>query len=79
MLPDVFHVPVNVSVTLLHALHRRWVALLDTITEEQFNNVKIFHPEKQVEMSLWTLLGIYAWHSRHHIAHINTLKEQKGW
>lgn len=79
MLPDVFHVPVNVSVTLLHALHRRWVALLDTITEEQFNNVKIFHPEKQVEMSLWTLLGIYAWHSRHHIAHIKTLKEQKGW
>jgi DinB superfamily len=78
-LPDVFHVPVNVSVTLLHALHRRWVALLNTITEEQWNNVKIFHPERQAEMSLWTLLGIYAWHSKHHVAHINRLKEQKGW
>ena len=78
-LPDVFHVPVNVSVTLLHALHRRWVALLNTITEDQWNNVKIFHPERQAEMSLWTLLGIYAWHSKHHVAHINKLKEQKGW
>ncbi len=78
-LEDVFTVPVNVSVTLLHALHRRWEALLHSITEQQFNNVKIFHPEKQIEMSLWDLLGIYSWHCRHHVAHISTLKKQKGW
>ena len=78
-LPDVFHVPVNVSVTLLHALHRRWVALLDRIEDDQWESVKIFHPEKKVEMTLWTLLGIYSWHSRHHVAHINKLKEAKGW
>lgn len=78
-LPDVFSVPVNVSVTLLHALHRRWVALLESISEEQWLNRKIFHPEKQIEITLWFLLGMYAWHCRHHVAHINTLKAQRGW
>lgn len=78
-LPDVYSVPVNVSVTLLHALHRRWEALLQSITEQQWNEVKIFHPEKEVEMTLWTLLGIYSWHCKHHIAHIIKLKEKMGW
>lgn len=78
-LPDVFSVPVNVSVTLLHALHRRWEAMLQSISEQQWNDVKIFHPEKGIEMSLWSLLGIYSWHCKHHVAHINKLKEQKGW
>ena len=39
----------------------------------------VFHPEHKKEMSLWFLLGMYAWHCRHHIAHINKLREQKGW
>lgn len=75
---DVFTVPTNVSVTLLHALHIRWAAFIETITEEQFHRT-VFHPEHKREMSLWFLLGLYAWHSRHHLAHIKTLKEQKGW
>ena len=77
--PDVVSVPVNISVTLLHALHRRWVALLEAMSEEQFMNRKVFHPERQMEMTLWFLVGMYAWHCRHHVAHIKTLKEQKGW
>lgn len=78
-LADVFTVPVNVSVTLLHALHRRWSVFLESINEEQFTNKTVFHPEHNKQMSLWFLLGMYAWHSRHHLAHITTLKEQKGW
>jgi len=78
-LTDVFTVPVNVSVTLLHALHRRWLAAIENLTEEDFLNKCVYHPEYQKQLSIWNLLGLYAWHGRHHIAHITKLKEQKGW
>lgn len=78
-LKDVFTVPVNVSVTLLHALHRRWHAAIENLDEEQFMNRSGYHPEHKKQLSLWYLLGMYAWHGRHHVAHILKLKEQKGW
>jgi hypothetical protein len=78
-LPDTFNVPVNVSVTLLHALHRRWTVINENISADQFNNRSVFHPEHGKQMTLWHLLGMYAWHSKHHLAHITNLKEQKGW
>ncbi|GEO11341.1 YfiT family bacillithiol transferase [Segetibacter aerophilus] len=78
-LPDTFNVPVNVSVTLLHALHRRWTVIIENISEEQFQNRTVFHPEHQKQMTLWHLLGMYAWHSRHHLAHIKNLITLKGW
>jgi hypothetical protein len=71
-------VPVNVSTTLLHALHRRMLVLLEHISETDFNR-EIYHPEQKRNISLWNLLGIYAWHSRHHVAHINKLREREGW
>jgi hypothetical protein len=77
-LSDVFTVPVNVSVTLLHALHRRWHATLEGITDEQWQRT-VYHPEHKKEMTLWYLLGMYVWHGKHHVAHITKLKEQKGW
>ncbi len=76
---DVFTVPVNVSVTLLHALHRRWIAAIENLDEAQFTNTFVFHPEHKKQLSLWHLLGMYAWHGRHHVAHITKLKEKKGW
>lgn len=78
-LTDVFTVPVNVSVTLLHALHRRWYAAIENLSEEQLISRYVYHPEHQKQLSLWHLLGMYAWHGRHHVAHITKLKEQKGW
>jgi uncharacterized damage-inducible protein DinB len=78
-LPDTFSVPVNVSVTLLHALHRRWTVINENISEEQFQNRTVYHPEHQKQMTLWHLLGMYAWHGRHHVGQIKNLKEQKGW
>lgn len=78
-LQDTFTVPVNVSVTLLHALHRRWVALLESLSEDQYLNKTVFHPEHKRQMSLWFLLGMYAWHGRHHVAHITALKDKMGW
>lgn len=75
---DALDTPINYSITLLYALHERWANLLASLTEEQWQR-KIFHPVRNAEVSLWDLFAIYAWHGKHHVAHINTLKEQKGW
>lgn len=77
-LPDNDMVPINVSITLLHALHIRLVATLKELTEEQFQRL-VFHPAKNSDMSIWTLMGIYAWHGNHHVAHINNLRERNNW
>ena len=71
-------VPVNVSLTLLHALHQRWYATIKDLTEDQFERT-VVHPEHGRVMSLWFLLGLYAWHGKHHVAHILSLRENKGW
>jgi uncharacterized damage-inducible protein DinB len=75
---DVQQLPVNVSITLLFALHQRWYAFLKKFEEEDWQKT-IFHPEHKKSFTLWHLLGMYAWHSRHHVAHITTLREQRQW
>lgn len=77
-LSDSRNIPVNVSITLLHALHTRWYDILVNMTDDDFNRT-IVHPEHQKQMSLWYLLGMYAWHSRHHTAHITHLRERMRW
>lgn len=77
-LDDTRHLPVNISITLLHALHARWIEILKSISEEQFRRY-VFHPEHKTKMSLWYLLGMYSWHGRHHLAHISGLKERMNW
>lgn len=77
-LSDTRNLPVNISITLLHALHIRWHELLINITNEQFNRT-VFHPEHQKEMTLWYLLGMYSWHSKHHTAHVTNLRERMKW
>lgn len=78
-LSDVTKLPINISLTLLHALHIRWHETLKYVTDDEWNNRTVYHPEQKKTMRLWYLLGLYAWHCRHHVAHINTLREQKGW
>lgn len=77
-LADTEQTPVNVSLTLLHALHLRWIVLLRSITPEQWERT-VVHPEHQRQMTLWFLLGMYAWHGRHHTAHITALRERMNW
>ena len=77
-LSDTKIVPINVSLTLLHALHTRWVAVLENIKEEEWSRT-LFHTEHKREMSLWYVIGIYAWHGKHHTAHITSLRERNGW
>jgi hypothetical protein len=77
-LPDVDTIPINVSLTLLHALHKRWHTILSHIQPGQWQR-EVFHPQHKKSMTLWYILGQYAWHGRHHTAHINRLKERMGW
>jgi len=67
----------ELSLDLLEALHKRWVVLLRSIREEDFKR-KIKHPDSGI-MSLDVLLQDYEWHGRHHVAHITSLRERKGW
>ncbi|MEO5892568.1 MAG: YfiT family bacillithiol transferase [Ferruginibacter sp.] len=75
---DTQNLPINISLTLLHALHLRWVEVLKAISVEEWNR-PVFHPEQKKEMTLWYLLGSYSWHSRHHTAHITSLRERMNW
>jgi uncharacterized damage-inducible protein DinB len=75
---DVTSVPVNLSITLLHSLHHRWYELLKTISDDQWERT-IYHPEQERKITLWELLLIYAWHGKHHAAHVTNLREQMGW
>jgi len=73
-LADVQLLPVNVSITLLHALHARWYAAIKDLTELQWNRTVIY-PSTQKETTLWHLLGMYAWHGNHHVAHILSFRK----
>ena len=76
-LEDAAHAPVEVSLKLIEPLHDRWVRLLKTVTPEQFAR-PLRHPEHGVKNVNW-LVFLYAWHGRHHTAHITELRKQKGW
>lgn len=76
---DVRKLPVNISITILHAVHARLYETLKYVTDDQWNNRTIFHPEHKKTMRLWFMLGLYAWHGKHHTAHINSLRQKMGW
>ena len=77
-LPDVETVPVNVSITLLHALHRRWVQILRNMSPEDWERT-YFHPEHEKYVPLWEMTDLYAWHGRHHMEQIRGLRNRMNW
>lgn len=76
-LADTKATPLEISLTLLESLHARWVALLRSLAPEQWKR-NFRHPELG-QMSLEKTLSLYAWHGRHHVAHITALRERNGW
>jgi uncharacterized damage-inducible protein DinB len=78
-LHDVEKLPVNISLTILHAVHTRLFEALKYVKDDEWNNKTIFHPEAKKTMRLWYLLGMYAWHGKHHTAHITALRERMKW
>ncbi len=75
---DTKNLPVNISLTLLHALHSRWYEVLKNMSSEDLDKT-VYHPENKTAYTLWEMLGLYAWHSKHHVAHITSLRERMRW
>lgn len=76
-LGDVRAAPIEVSLALLESLHERWVLLLKSLEPTDFERT-FRHPEIGV-VSLAQNACLYAWHGRHHVAHITSLRERMGW
>lgn len=68
---------IDSSLVFIEVLHARWVALLASMSDEDFQRGFV-HPERG-RQTLETALAMYAWHGRHHVAHITALRERMGW
>lgn len=75
---DVQIVPINVSLTMLYGIHAKMLALFKNMQAADWDKT-IYHPANKNTVSLWDMLGTYAWHGKHHVAHINNLRERMGW
>jgi uncharacterized damage-inducible protein DinB len=76
-LPDGRTGTVAPSLSLLDGLHARWTLLLRAMRPSDFER-QLVHPQNGV-MTLDRMLALYAWHCRHHVAHITELKRREGW
>ena len=72
-----YKLPIDTSLLLLETLHKRWTNLLGNLTPADMEKTFI-HPDSG-EVSVGKNIGIYAWHGRHHLAHITSLCNRRGW
>lgn len=77
-LPDGRSALVEESLALLELINARWTLVLRSMQPSDFSR-QLNHPERDAPLSLDTMLALYAWHGHHHVAHITTLRERKGW
>jgi hypothetical protein len=70
--------PILLSLNALTALHAKWVYFLKGLSTEELKQIFI-HPDGHEAISLAENIGVYAWHSKHHYAHIYNLKKRMGW
>ena len=76
-LPEARSAPIELSLSLLESLHKRWILVLRGIKPADWKR-NLRHPELGL-VSLEKNLAIYAWHGKHHVAHITSLRERMGW
>lgn len=69
--------PIEPSLQILESLHKRWIVLLQSLASSEFART-FRHPESGIRNIDW-ILQLYAWHGRHHVAHITSLKEKMKW
>lgn len=77
-LPDARTLPVEPSLALLEGLHARWVALLGGLGAADGAR-QFHHPEHGRLITVDELIGMYAWHGEHHVAHVTSLRARNGW
>lgn len=70
--------PIDVSLTIVDAVHLRWVRVLRSLTPEQLQRTFV-HPQRGQTMTIGYQIQDYGWHSRHHVAHIIALRQRQGW
>jgi hypothetical protein len=71
------HLPIEPSLAIIAGLHERWVALLQSLSDADYAR-GYNHPESG-RQALAGVLALYAWHSRHHTAHITHLRSRQNW
>jgi hypothetical protein len=77
-LADMRDTPIETSLTLLESLHGRWDKLLRSLKDADFRRT-FRHPEHSGTLTIDWLLAMYAWHGRHHTAHITSTRERMRW
>ncbi|MBF4508370.1 putative metal-dependent hydrolase [Flavobacterium sp. JLP] len=77
-LPDNLRMPILPTLNLLEGLHFRLAYIMRNLSEDDLEK-SFVHPENNSEYRLKEIIGTYAWHSNHHLAHITTLKKYKNW
>ncbi len=78
MLEDNLKMPIEPTLTLLKGLHFRLSYLMKSLSESDLNK-SFIHPEHNASFQIKEIIGTYAWHGLHHLAHIKEIKKQKGW
>jgi uncharacterized damage-inducible protein DinB len=76
-LEDARNAPIDISLDLLASLHRRWVLFLRSLKGQDF--ARTFNHPELGSVSVEKNVALYAWHGRHHVAHITSLRERMGW
>ncbi|MEA2339742.1 MAG: hypothetical protein QOE82_3749 [Thermoanaerobaculia bacterium] len=76
-LNDVRDTPIETSLVLLETLHKRWDTILRAMTADDFART-LMHPDMGV-MTLDAVVAMYAWHGRHHVGHITSLRSRERW
>ncbi|KIQ23060.1 hydrolase [Flavobacterium sp. MEB061] len=77
-LQDNLHMPIESSLNLLEGLHARLAFLMKSLSETELEK-SFIHPENNSEYKIKEIIGLYAWHGNHHLAHITSLKKYKNW
>lgn len=78
MLPDSKNNSIGAALKIIEGLHERWSVLFNNLTDQELERT-FFHPGQKRNMHIGENIGLYAWHSNHHLAHITSLKKREGW
>jgi uncharacterized damage-inducible protein DinB len=76
-LPEARSAPIDISLALLDSLHQRWMLMLRKLNDDDWK--RTFRHPQIGPMTLEKNLALYAWHGRHHVAHVTSLREKMGW
>jgi len=77
-LDDYKTTPLSLSLDLLALIHKRWALVMRSLSKEQLKR-KFHHPDTGEDSTMAIHIGLYAWHCKHHLAHITRLLERNGW